>query len=404
MRQRGWLSGKDSQPFSVKDKAGDIMSISVEDLVHDTENKYGIQLIAGKEGLNRRVRWVHIVEDNEAPTTLWGNEFIFTTGVGNICKDKLMHYVEYLESKDISGLTLSLGRYYDEISDELIQYCDEKEFPLFTISCNTPLVSVIYDLCKKIIRKDRLDMNVAESFRNAILNPGNRESYVCNLMKQGYTEENFKAFVVRTGVPVDEDTLEHIRINIKYTLKKHIKRISVFELDGDIVMICHGMDKDISQKLIEDYLHFCSLNKDYKLSMGESSIKEGFDKISEAYQEAKTALKVAQINNRRHLYWKDVGIYGLLLTPNRESILQEFYHKYLEPLVEYDAVRGTDYTEMLQLYLENQSSVNEVSNLIYMHRNTINYRLSRIKEILQIEMDEEDKMNLRIAFLIRNLI
>lgn len=380
------------------------MSISVEELVHDTENKYGIQLIAGREGLNRMVRWVHIVEDNDTPTTLWGNEFIFTTGVGNIGKDKLMQYVEYLESKDVSGLTLSVGRYFDRISDELIQYCDAKDFPLFSISCNTPLVSITYDLCKKIIRKDRLDMNVAESFRNAILNPGNRESYVCNLMKQGYTEEGYKAFVVCAGVPVDEDTLEHIRINIKYTIKKYIKRISVFELDGDIVIICHGLDEGLSRKLIDDYLKLCNLNKDYKLSMGESCIKDGFEKISEAYQEGKIALKVAQIKNRRHLHWEDVGIYGLLLAQNRESILQDYYHKYLEPLVDYDAMKGTDHTSILQLYLENQSSVNEVSNLTYMHRNTINYRLSRIKEILNIEMDEEDKMNLRIAFLIRDLV
>ncbi len=380
------------------------MSISVEDLVHDTENKYEIQLIAGRKGLNRMVRWVHIVEDNNTPTTLWGNEFIFTTGVGNIRKENLMEYVEYLESRDVSGLTLSVGRYYDEISDELIQYCNEKEFPLFSISCNTPLVSITYDLCKKIIRKDRLDMNVAESFRNAILNPGNKESYVYNLMKQGYTEEGYKAFVVCAGVQVDEDTLEHIRIKIKYTMKKHIKRISVFELNGNIVIICHGVDENIAQKLIDGYLELCNLNKDYKLSMGESCIKNGFENISEAYQEAKTALKVAQIKNRRHFYWEDVGIYGLLLAQNREIVLQDYYHKYLEPLVDYDAMKGTDYTKILQLYLENQSSVNEVSNLTYIHRNTVNYRLSRIKEILNIEMDEEDKMNLRIAFLIRDLI
>lgn len=380
------------------------MSISVEDLVHDTENKYGIHLLAGKEGLNRMVRWVHIVEDNDTPTTLWGNEFIFTTGVGNIGKDKLLQYVEYLETKDVSGLTLSVGRYYDEVSDELIRYCDAKDFPLFVISCNTPLVSITYDLCKKIIRKDRLDMNVAESFRNAILNPGNREGYVQNLVKQGYTEGAYKAFVVCTSVAVDEDTLEHIRINIKYTMKKYIKRISVFELDGDIVIICHGLDQGISQKLIDGYFTLCNQNRDYKLSMGESSIKDGFEKISEAYQEAKIALKVAKIKNRRHFYWEDVGIYGLLLAQNRESVLLDYYKKYLEPLVDYDARKGTDYTKILRIYLENQSSVNEVSALTYMHRNTINYRLSRMKEILNIEMDEEDKMSLRIAFLIRELL
>ena len=380
------------------------MSISVEDLVHDTEKKYGLQLIAGKEGLNRRVRWVHIIEDNDTPPTLIGNEFVFTTGVGNIQKSGLLEYIEYLNSREVSGLTLCLGRYFDEIAEEVIRYCDANAFPLFSISCNVPLVSVTYDLCKKIIRKDRLDMNVAESFRNAILTPENRDSYVNHLLKQGYSDDQYKVFVLYAENLMDEDLLEHIRISLKYMLKKYIKLISIFELEGDIVIVCNRLTSDNAKKLVEDYLNFCNRNREWRLHMGESQIKEGFSHIVDAYQEAKTALKVAQIHNRRHMYWDDIGIYGLLLSENRDGILREYYHKYLEPLVQYDEEKGTDYTEILQLYIENQSSVNEVSNITYMHRNTINYRLNRIKEILNIELDEEDKMNLRIAFLIRKLL
>ena len=43
--------------------------------------KYGMENLAGSDGLNKNVRWIHTVEDKDILEFLRGGELVFTTGI-----------------------------------------------------------------------------------------------------------------------------------------------------------------------------------------------------------------------------------------------------------------------------------------------------------------------------------
>ena len=65
--------------------------------------------------------------------------------------------------------------------------------------------------------------------------------------------------------------------------------------------------------------------------------------------------------------------------------------KYLGVLHNYDRKHKTDYENILRLYLNNNCSVQAVSAKTYTHRNTINYRIKKIKEILHSDLDNSEE-------------
>ena len=56
------------------------MSIAIEYL-YKYIKKFDVNLLAGESGLNNKVRWTHIVENEEIAGFIQAEELLFTTGV-----------------------------------------------------------------------------------------------------------------------------------------------------------------------------------------------------------------------------------------------------------------------------------------------------------------------------------
>ena len=59
------------------------MSLSIAQLYRQDENKYKLDLLAGRQGLSRDVAWVQVMEDADYGTFLRPHAFIFTTGLAS---------------------------------------------------------------------------------------------------------------------------------------------------------------------------------------------------------------------------------------------------------------------------------------------------------------------------------
>ena len=121
------------------------MSITLKKLCSDTETKYSLKLIAGKGGMGNAVRWVHMVEDRQVPDFLHGSELIFTTGIGHIGRDSLLEYVKRLKQHNAVGVVINIGPYLTEVPEEVIEYCDRENFPLFTLPWKIYIIDITYD-------------------------------------------------------------------------------------------------------------------------------------------------------------------------------------------------------------------------------------------------------------------
>ena len=86
-------------------------------------------------------------------------------------------------------------------------------------------------------------------------------------------------------------------------------------------------------------------------------------------------------------------------------MLQMFSDEMLGALLVYDEKNRADFTETLEVYLEENEDTAATLARLYIHRNTLAYRLHRIEEITGKSMDDaEVRLDFRLAFKIRTYL
>lgn len=104
-------------------------------------------------------------------------------------------------------------------------------------------------------------------------------------------------------------------------------------------------------------------------------------------------------------FFGDVSLYGLLLNVNEPDMLTQFCDQWLSTLIDYDAQHNTDLLPTLSAYFANNGNMARTAHLLNIHRNTLVYRLGRITEILQLDMDDSNvRLNLHLALKIHRLL
>lgn len=126
--------------------------------------------------------------------------------------------------------------------------------------------------------------------------------------------------------------------------------------------------------------------EEYNLYAGASNHFEKIVKL-QLYFEQAVYIKTfgRKIDPQKRLYrFKDYYIYFFI-----SSIPENMYETLL--CTDYQALRDYDYTHSLQLvetllsYYYNSMNINQVSEELHVHRNTISYRLNLVKDKLQID-------------------
>ena len=102
--------------------------------------------------------------------------------------------------------------------------------------------------------------------------------------------------------------------------------------------------------------------------------------------------------------YADLGIYKVLFGVRDPSILSDYVESTLGVLMEYDQKNNTDYMRTLRVYLDSNGSVQQVAQQLNFHRNTVNYKMKMIREILHTELRDTDKMNYMLAFCIMEML
>jgi len=112
------------------------------------------KLIAGIEGLDRRVKWSHILETGEFDSLINGGELILTTGVGlQLDLPSQLKYMKRLIEKDVAGICIETGPHLQEIHSELVKLANESNFPIILFEEIVKFVDITQDLHTFIINQ-----------------------------------------------------------------------------------------------------------------------------------------------------------------------------------------------------------------------------------------------------------
>ena len=149
-----------------------------------------------------------------------------------------------------------------------------------------------------------------------------------------------------------------------------------------------------------------TLNAEFftKVSIGISSVVENIKDLARAYKEAQVALDVGHVfeTEKNILSYGNLGIGRLIYqlpTTLCEMFLQEVFKKgSLESLD-----RETLMT--IQCFFENNLNVSETSRKLFVHRNTLVYRLEKIRKLTGLDLREfEHAITFKVALMVRKYL
>lgn len=389
-----------------------ILAITLSQLCYNTEVTYSMQLLAGQAGTSSFVRWVHLVEDIEVPDFLHGNELLFVTGIGQQKYGSLgwlLPFAEKMIEKNAAGLCVNLGPYIPEVPKELIDYCDEHHLPLYSLPWSVHLIDIIYDFCHRIIANEESEISLGTAFRNLIFSPENHKDYVPVLDRRGFHDDGSYTSAAIKLIPNTKAPVGHDYLGLKYlmqkTFSKEARQVSMFTQDETFIMIFYSIEHDyIFEKLSAAADEYVLENPCFDIRVGFSEAGFGYQAVPEIYQQSVSSLKVSQIKSVRFMNYADTGVYRLLLAVTPSETLRSFKNEVIGKLEEFDQKNYTSYCQVLRDYLDNNSSIQVVAAKCNVHRNTVNYQIKRIKEILNSDFNAEDRMSLQLAFYISDLL
>lgn len=116
--------------------------------------------------------------------------------------------------------------------------------------------------------------------------------------------------------------------------------------------------------------------------------------IRTAYAQACSALESGLMlhpqENSRIYFYRDYYLYHVLRKVEDEIPMTSLYPGRLDDLLEQDLERGSNNLRLLETYLKNNQSVSATARQMYMHRNSVIYRIRRIEEMLRINLENHD--------------
>ncbi|MBB3113533.1 purine catabolism regulator [Paenibacillus phyllosphaerae] len=123
------------------------------------------KMMAGKKGMDRIVKWVHILEITHVAPYVSKDDLILSTGLW--MKEQGSASITYLEQlirQEASGLCIELGTTIDAIPEEIVAYCEAHHFPLIVFDKPVRFVKITQDIHGVLINQQHQRLKSLEQF------------------------------------------------------------------------------------------------------------------------------------------------------------------------------------------------------------------------------------------------
>ncbi|WP_257351040.1 PucR family transcriptional regulator [Pseudalkalibacillus decolorationis] len=130
------------------------------------------ELKAGVSGLDREIKWVHIMEVTQIGKLLNGNELILTTGVGWQEKQTSLSFLKQLIEANVAGVCVELDTYISDIPEEMILLAEQYNFPLIIFKKEVRFIDITQNLNTSLMNyhyKMIADLEIISNKLNEIL-------------------------------------------------------------------------------------------------------------------------------------------------------------------------------------------------------------------------------------------
>lgn len=369
--------------------------------------------MAGSGGLSREISWVYFadtVDMRDCITWVDTGYLCVSTGKNlNGRMDELCRELPRFNEKNIAGILFNTGGFITEIPENVKECADALELPIFTLPWESKLVDVTRQLCNYIVKSEQ-ENSLHSSFLTRLLFDKDTDEAAAAQLALGtgfdfarpcriYYLKYFLPEELRRRAGSDPNFIIGLRRRLHALVQERSETMAAAmaapvtaafmaaEHGDSVVMLAEATDSflctlgraaaDAESELRASYPGICIFG-------GAGRACTAMAEYRKSYAEAVKASDIAKAEPRFRPVadFSRAGIYQLLLNiPNRGS-LEAFYNDVLGKVLEYDRSSGTDlYTTLVNL-MSSSFSIGEVAGRMYLHKNTLEYRIKKIESLL----------------------
>ena len=261
----------------------------------------------------------------------------------------------------------------------------------------------------QLLESEKINRQLFSAMKNAISFPEKTEGYLPTLLQYGFRKnETYAVTIIKLKhlELISSSEIQWIVKSMESQLLSAGDKSFVLTMDDIFVFVFSNYSEEEIKAIMLKIIMLLRM-KEYKFFVGSSVNHLGMQKLSQAYVQAK---KVVNLSGRKGwgnimIQYSELGVYQLLLAIDNKETIKAYYNDMLGKLEENDQNNGTDYLDFLNAYLNSNCNINDTADALFIHRNTVVYKIKKINELLDCDLsDIEVRVQLYLAAMVRNII
>lgn len=367
--------------------------ISVKELL-SLSALQGTVVLAGEEGLNRPVRHVTVMEVPDIKRWLKGNEFLLTSFYSvRKSEDAQCAIIEELQDT-CACIAVKMGQYVECLSQKVLKTADQYGIPLLKIPYESNYIDILMSVMNRIM---------VDEGREEILH-----RYLSDIIYENYSERDSMLERGRLlGMDLSGNSFAVLRLSQRHPeadqrhLRARSRDLQQYLEGRDGILRCYRVNWHKSHLLLAEGNDLNALSETLKKVLKEDVLcrEAGLDPMEHVLCVGRTGQSLDQLRRSYHDCVR-AGRTGVQLFADQFL----FFYDVISPFCslhdilsreEGGAVSGllskvdnSDMLETISMYFACNGDLDEIARQLYVHKNTVKYRLGRLEEKTNLHLNQ----------------
>lgn len=176
-------------------------------------------------------------------------------------------------------------------------------------------------------------------------------------------------------------------MNIVYYLGKGTEIIGVFH--GDDTK--ESNEKDIVQTFLEQIEEQYSAEVRKSLFIGVGNRYNSILKFRKSYLEALEVIETKSflsVTKQRTFFYNELGLLRHLKMMYKKNVTDQYRNVHIVTLMDKDVKTNSELVKTVWYYLKNDCKIGQTANELFIHHNTLHYRLKQVDELTSINFND----------------
>ena len=120
----------------------------------------------------------------------------------------------------------------------------------------------------------------------------------------------------------------------------------------------------------------------FQTTIAVGQIVKSYEIIDQSFQTAQDTLAIRTQDTALSYFYEDLYLHQIMLQIQRNKAIMDISRNYLHPLLDYDTKHNSHLIETLQVYLQCNGQKNETAEALFIVRQTLYHRLSKIESLI----------------------